>query len=113
MSSPYIHSQNSVKKFGGKWENYLPLHEFLDSSKMHEVNWQHRACLHHGLGVEIGERLFGPVIDNGDGKMVETRYILIEHIKEDCDGKVPTVKEWLDGLPPKKFALNFKPDTHG
>ena len=33
------------------------------------------------------------------------------HIKEDC-GHVPTIKEWLFDLRPKKFSLNFKSETN-
>lgn len=70
------------------------------------AGWQHRAVLHNTFGVGIVEQVFGAVIDNGEGKMIETRYIAIRHIEEDC-GYVPTIKEWLHDLRPKKFAVNL------
>lgn len=106
--SPYIHSLNSQKYWGGKWEDYIEIHEFLDSTKLHETNWSHRAILHNTFGIGLCEKLFGQIIKNSEGKSIEVRYIAIKHIQEDCGGKVPTIREWLDGLPPKKFALNFK-----
>jgi hypothetical protein len=107
MSSPYRHALSSVKKWGGTIDAYLPLHNFLDSTKLHLETWQHRAILHNGFGVGLCEQIFGEAINNGEGKMIETRYIAIQHIKEDC-GYVPTIKEWLLDLKPKKFAINFK-----
>lgn len=105
MASPYKHALNSVDKWGGKYEDYLPIHEFLDSTKLHLETWQHRAILHNTFGVGVCEQVFGPVITNSDGKEIEVRYIAIKHIQEDC-GYVPTIKEWLHDLAPKKFALN-------
>ncbi len=105
--SPYKHSLSSQKKWGGNWEDYLKIHEFLDSTKLHEVNWQHRAILHNTFGVGLCEQIFGTILVNSESKEIETRYIAIQHIKEDC-GKVPTIREWLEGLPIKKFAINLK-----
>lgn len=110
MSSPYKHALNSVKRWGGKVEDYLPIHKFLDSTKLHLETWQHRAILHNTFGVGICEEIFGDVIMNSDNKNVEVRYIAIKHIEEDC-GFVPTIKEWLYDLKPKKFALNLKTET--
>lgn len=109
MASPYKHALNSVQKWGGKYEDYLPIHEFLDSTKLHLTTWQHRAILHNTFGVGLCEQLFGPFIVNSDGKEIETRYIAIQHITEDC-GFVPTIKDWVNDIPVKNFALNIKKD---
>lgn len=106
MASPYKHALSSVEKWGGKYTDYLPIHEFLDSTKLHMCTWQHRAILHNTFGVGLCEKVFGPFITNSDGKEVETRYIAIRHIEEDC-GFVPTIEQWLNDLKPKKFALNL------
>lgn len=107
MASPYKHALNSIEKWGGNYKDYLPIHEFLDSTKLHLATWQHRAILHNTFGVGVCEQVFGPVIKNSDGKEIETRYIAIKHIEEDC-GIVPTIEQWLNDLKPKKFAVNFK-----
>lgn len=105
MAAPYKHALNSVEKWGGSYEDYLPIHEFLDSTKLHFTTWQHRAILHNSFGVGVCERIFGPYITNSNGVQVETRYIAIQHIIEDC-GYVPTIKDWVHDLNVKPFAVN-------
>lgn len=95
--SPYMHATRSAERFGGKWEDYYPVHEFLDMSKTHMVDFRHRALLHHTFGIYICERIFGPVLINHEGKAIETRYVVIQHIQEDL-GCVPTVKDWLQQM---------------
>ena len=102
---PWIHSQLSVKRWGGKEEDYLPMHNWLDSTKSTTANFYHRAILHNTFGVFLGEQLFGPVITNSDGKIVVVKDILEWHIQEDCRGKIPTIDDWLDGLPPKSWMI--------
>lgn len=46
MSKPFIHAQSSAKKFGGIWEDYISIHEFLDSSKSVIADNRHRALTH-------------------------------------------------------------------
>ena len=43
MSKPYVHAVSSAKKFGGIWEDYIDIHEFLDSSKAVMSDLRHRA----------------------------------------------------------------------
>jgi len=40
----YYHALSSVKRFGGKPEDYLPIHEFFDESKSHFADFRHRAA---------------------------------------------------------------------
>ena len=95
---PYIHSKNSVKLFGGKEEDYLPIHDFLDSSKAHFPDMRHRAPLHSSFGIYIAERVFGTYIVNSHGRKVQVRDIAENHILEDM-GTIPTVQDYLQHLP--------------
>lgn len=95
--SPYKHSLSSVEKWGGKWEFYYDIHEFLDSTKLHFDDFRHRSILHNTFGIGICEKIFGAAIDNGDGKMIEVRYIAQKHIQEDL-GFVPTLKDWCANI---------------
>ncbi|MFO0578680.1 MAG: hypothetical protein U1A78_32155 [Polyangia bacterium] len=95
---PYIHAQNSVRAFGGKVEDYLPVHDFLDSSKAHFPDMRHRALLHSSFGVYLAERVFGHTITNADGRLVQVRDIAERHVLEDM-GRIPTVQDYLDGMP--------------
>ena len=95
---PYIHSRNSVKEFGGKNEDYLPIHDFLDSSKAHFPDMRHRAILHSSFGIYIAECIFGTYIVNSENKKIQTRDIAERHILEDM-GTIPTVQDYLQHLP--------------
>jgi hypothetical protein len=109
--SPYKHSLAAVAKYGGRVEDYLPIDKFFDSTKLHLATWQHRAILHNTFGIDLCEQIFGDTITNSDGRVIETRYLAIDHIKADC-GFVPTIEQWLHDLKPKKFALNLTKDEH-
>ena len=95
---PLIHAKISVKKYGGKVEDYIPLHDFFDSSKAAYPNMKHRAILHNSFGIFILERIFGTYITNSDGKMVSVRDIGEDHVMDDL-GFIPTVENWLETLP--------------
>lgn len=70
---PYCHARNSVKKWGGVLGDYLPIHNFLDSSKAHVADMRHRAILHSSFGIFIAEQVFGVFITNSAGTTVQVR----------------------------------------
>ena len=47
MSHCYYHALSSVKSWGGKPEDYLPLHSWFDESKKIIADPRHRALRHH------------------------------------------------------------------
>ncbi len=98
MMKPYIHAQNSSKAFGGQPDDYLPIHDFLDSSKAHFPDMRHRAILHSSFGIFIVEKIFGTFVINSDGKKVQVRDIAEKHVLEDL-GRIPTVQDYLQGMP--------------
>ena len=89
------HSRLSVRKFGGIEEDYIHIHKFIDSSKLFYYNFKHRLLLHNLYGVEIVTQKFGNIIANTDNVIILIRDIAIEHLKEDLNGYVPTLNEWL------------------
>lgn len=95
---PYQHAKGSVRKWGGKPEDYMPIHDFIDSSKAHVPDMRHRAILHSSFGIFITERVFGTNITNSEGKLVSVRDIAEWHIIEDM-GRIPTVQDYLEGMP--------------
>ena len=56
---PYVHANNSVKKYGGVVEDYIEIHNFFDSSKSTFADVRHRALLHNAFGIFLSERMFG------------------------------------------------------
>lgn len=94
MAHPYHHALSSVKKWGGKAEDYQAIHDWFDESKSHLANFRHRALRHHSEGIFLCEKIFGKTITNSNGRIVPVRYIGEQHVKEDC-GFIPTVADWL------------------
>jgi hypothetical protein len=95
MATPYQHAQSSAKKFGGNPSDYIELHLLIDSSKLHFPFWMHRAITHNSFFIGICEKIIGPCIKNSEGREIGTRLVAEQHIREDCNNKIPTIKEWL------------------
>lgn len=95
---PYIHAKISAKKFGGIPEDYVEIHDFIDSSKQCLADIRHRALLHSTFGCFMVEKVFGHTFINSDGKEVSPRDVAENHIIEDL-GTIPTVERWLQNLP--------------
>lgn len=99
MGHPFHHAQSSAKRFGGKPEDYQAIHDWFDASKEMLPNFRHRALRHHSQGIFECERVFGTTITNSYGKQVPVRLIGEQHVREDFSGKIPTVEDWLKGIP--------------
>ena len=94
--TPSVHARWSVQKFGGQLEDYLPIHQFLEDSRLHLPDSRHRVLLHTALGVQTVEEVFGLELTTSD-QTVPTRFVAEAHIKADL-GFIPTVEEALDSL---------------
>lgn len=95
---PYLHGTVSVRKWGGKTEDYQEIHDFLDSTKAAFPDMRHRAILHNSFGIYICEKIFGINITNSDGKIVSVRDIAEQHVIDDM-GRIPTLQDYLEGMP--------------
>lgn len=100
MANPEIHSKSSVKRWGGKIKDYLPIHELIDSPKAAMNNNTARTLTHNTwFAYEIIPKIFGYNIINSDGKSVDTVDIAMLHIAEDFRMKfVPTPQDYLKHL---------------
>lgn len=105
---PFLHANSSAKRLGGKPEDYLPIHEFMDSSKAHIADARHRALFHSTFGCFVVERLFGAVAKNSDGKEYSPRDVAEQHCVEDL-GHIPTVGDWLADMPLKQWMGGGSP----
>lgn len=94
---PWIHSKSSAKKYGGKPEDYLDIHQFMDSSKAALADVRHRALLHSSFGCFIAEQLFGVIRKNSAGKEYSPRDVAEDHCIEDL-GFIPSVEKWLGNM---------------
>lgn len=105
---PYYHAKSSVKKFGGCIEDYLAIHDMMDSSKGQVADSRHRAIFHTSFGCFIIEKIFGVVIKNSDDRNVCVRDIAEQHIMEDFHGYIPTFQDFVEDMPIKEWMLNGK-----
>lgn len=98
MAHPYQHALNSARKYGGRSEDYIAIHQWFDASKAHLATPAHRALRHHSAGIFEAEAVFGATITSSAGKIIPTRFIGEQHVLEDCR-RIPTVADWLGHLP--------------
>ena len=99
---PYHHALSSVQHWGGKVEDYQPIHDWFDESKAFVADFRHRALRHHAEGIFLCERIFGTTLTNSDGRVVPVRWVGEQHVKEDL-GRIPSVQDWLENLMPKPW----------
>ncbi len=93
MNSVY-HAKSSAKQWGGNWEEYLPIHDYLDQAKVGHGTVKHRAILHHTVGCSLCVQNFGPVLTLSTGRDVPVKEIAERHIVEDV-GFLPTPDDYL------------------
>lgn len=108
MANPLKHSQSSVKLWGGKVEDYLPLHNKMDSSKKYFSDNRHRTLTHNMFFIfEVMIPIFGEYITNSDGKLVSVKDICEWHILEDFGKKyIPNVSDYLSEMEIKSWMAN-------
>lgn len=91
---PWLHAKSSARKHGGKPEDYLPIHDLLDSTKSAHASIKHRAVLHNAFGIYLVEKVFGTVLTNSDGREYSVRDVAEQHVLEDL-GTIPSLDDWL------------------
>jgi hypothetical protein len=102
MAHPLFHAKSSARKYGGKPDDYLAIHNWFDESKSYMGDVRHRALRHHAEGIFLCEKLFGVSITNSDGREVPVRFIGEQHVIEDL-GRIPSVSDWLSEMPMKAW----------
>jgi hypothetical protein len=108
MANPLVHSKSSVKRWGGKVEDYLAIHELLDSPKATMNNNSSRLLTHNTwFAYHIIPKIFGYNIINSDGKSIDTVDVAMLHIAEDFRMKfVPTPQDYLKHLDVQPWMCN-------
>lgn len=102
MANPYHHAVSSARRWGGKPEDYLAVHQWFDATKELHADFRHRALRHHAHGIFEAEREFGATITNSNGREIPTRWIGEQHVIEDC-GFIPTLQDWLRHITPQPW----------
>ncbi|OJV50975.1 MAG: hypothetical protein BGO31_10940 [Bacteroidetes bacterium 43-16] len=92
----YDHALLSAEKFNCNVEDTLKLHQLMDSSKFFFPTSQHRMFSHNTWFIQILTGFIGDVIPNTKtGNMLSVRDILYEHCREDHNGHVASLQDWL------------------
>jgi hypothetical protein len=113
MANPYHHALSSVKKWGGEVKDYLPIHQWFDETKALMADFRHRALRHHAEGIFLMEKIFGPTLTLSNGKVIPTRWVGEQHVKEDL-GFIPSAVDWLRQIKPERWMGKNKPlDVEG
>lgn len=108
MANPENHAKSSVKRWGGTIEDYLAIHQLLDSPKETMNNNTSRMLTHNvWFCYKIIPMIFGYNIKNSDGRSVDTIDIAMLHVAEDFRMKfVPTVQDYLKHLDVQPWMNN-------
>jgi hypothetical protein len=112
VAKPVFHAESSARRFGGKAEDYLEIHDFMDSSKGAMADNRHRALTHNAWFLSnVIERVFGHTITvtlaSGAQKKVSTRSVAEQHVLEDFAGKfIPSAQDYLAGIPMAAWMNN-------
>lgn len=128
MSKPYIHAQISARRFGGQPEDYIEIHNLMDTSKGAIADNRHRVFTHNAWFImEILERIkftnSNPptgdnkfvTIKNSDGKNISVRDIGEQHILDDFGNRfIPTAQDYVEHMDYKDWMGNGKgvPSSH-
>jgi hypothetical protein len=108
LAKPLIHAKSSARKFGGTPEDYIEIHNLMDSSKAAIADNRHRALTHNSWFIgTVLEKIFGVSITNSDGRQVSVRDIGEQHVLEDFGMKyIPTAQDYLQEIEFKDWMNN-------
>lgn len=115
-----VHSQISVRKRGGVMEDYLKIHDFMDSTKELCSDNRHR-ILHTMWGIKrVIVPIFGHTIINSNNKQINVKDMCEQdHILPDYQNRfIPNLSDFVNAIDDeavlnydfKKFAESYEDD---
>jgi hypothetical protein len=96
----YIHSEISVRRRGGKIEDYYPIHDFIDCTKELCSDNRHR-ILHTLWGIkQVVIPIFGHTITNSEGKAINVKDLCEQdHVLPDYHNRfIPTLSDFVEAM---------------
>lgn len=91
---PLQHARITAHQYGGQWQDWIALHDWIDRSKMIFPSMQHRMFLHSDFGEWLTLQIHGESITAANGTAVATCELFHDHQVEDV-GRVVPLAEWL------------------
>ena len=97
---PIVHARIDARELGGEPEDYLAIHEFMDSSKSVFADNRHRALTHNAWFIgHVIPKVFGETFTRvSDGKVMSSRDIAERHTLQDFKGFIPTAQDYLQEM---------------
>ncbi|HEX5080654.1 MAG TPA: hypothetical protein VFY40_01315 [Blastocatellia bacterium] len=108
---PLQHARITAYRYGGEWQDWIAIHDWIDRSKAIFPSMQHRMFLHSDFGEWLAIRTHGEMIVAGDGTVIPTRDLFRDHQVEDL-GRVVTLAEWLGEIDAAYWTRRRKPPRH-
>jgi hypothetical protein len=107
LSKPWVHAVSSARRWGGKPEDYIEIHNLMDSSKATIADSRHRALTHNAWFIgTILEKVFGVTITNSEGQQRSVRDIGEQHVLEDFGGRfIPSAQDYLEQMPCPEWVI--------
>jgi hypothetical protein len=99
MADAYHHALSTARKYGGDVTDTLQIHSWFDASKAFTADFRHRAMRHHTEGIIACIERFGPAVLLSTGRIIPTRWVAEQHIKEDF-GWIPSPVDWIRAIKP-------------
>lgn len=98
--APFIHAQNSAKRWKGLPEDYLDIHELMDSTKACFPDNRHRTLTHNSWFTQhIIPKIFGHSRTNSDGRNYVPKEVAELHILEDYRMLfIPSAQDYLENM---------------
>jgi hypothetical protein len=91
---PLQHARITAHRYGGEWQDWIAIHDWIDRSKMIFPSMQHRMFLHSDFGEWLTVKIHGDSVRASDGAVVSTVDLFRDHQVEDL-GRVVSLAEWL------------------
>jgi hypothetical protein len=108
---PLQHARITAHRYGGEWQDWIAIHNWIDRSKMIFPSMQHRMLLHSDFGEWLAVRIHGEKIGAEDGTVIPTRDLFRDHQVEDL-GRVVTLAEWLREIDADYWTRRRKPPRY-
>jgi hypothetical protein len=108
---PLQHARITAHRYGGEWQDWIAIHDWIDRGKAIFPSVQHRMFLHSDFGEWLAVGIHGDAIGAEDGTVISTRDLFRDHQVEDL-GRVVTLAEWLREVDTDFWTRRRKPPRH-
>src|SRR5215468_2722902 len=105
---PLQHARITGRRYGGEWQDWIAIHDWIDRSKAIFPSMQHRMFLHSDFGEWLTVKIHGEAIEAKDGTVIPTCDLFRDHQVEDL-GRVVTLAEWLREISADYWTRRRKP----